>query len=35
MVERTCTQVGSSGSANKVRTTAEALADIIWTTLRT
>lgn len=35
MVERTCTQVGSSGSAHKVRATADALADILWTTLRT
>ena len=35
MVERTCTQVGSSASPHRVRATADALADIVWTTLRT
>jgi AcrR family transcriptional regulator len=35
MVERTCTQVGSSGSAARVRATADAMAEIIWSTLRT
>jgi AcrR family transcriptional regulator len=35
MVERTCTQVGQSASAHKVRATADALAEIIWSTLRT
>jgi AcrR family transcriptional regulator len=35
MVERTCTQVGRSASAHRVRTTTDALTDIIWNTLRT
>ncbi len=35
MVERTVSQVGPSPSVHRIRTTADALADIIWTSLRT